>query len=459
MGKKTIILGAGAAGLAAAWRLSKNGGEAHVIEMSGRLGGLAGGVELNGNIYEYGPHLFHTTDQEILNDIKMITGNDLIIFNRTVKIKFMGEYFNFPLAITDVLTKLPFETVVKSFFSLIYHTVKTRFIKPETETSETVLLGNYGRVLYEIFFKSYIEQVWGYPPKQFSPDFAKQRIPRINILEVMEKIFKQFKKSKSGELNTNQYVEKIEGEIFTTRRGFSMIADRIGEEIKKHGGRIYLNTKATEIVHSRQKVNHIRVATGDIEEIMECDHLISTIPLNNLTRLMQPPPAQEITDAASALKFRATLFVGMVINRTKVLPASFMYFREISFNRIMDLGYFGIDIKPGNATILIAEVNCETSDFIWIEESHAKKMVIKDLVNEKLITEEEILECHVFKAPHAYPMYLLGYERNLRTIFDWVDNSSNLQTIGRQGRFQYVNSHVAMKMGYIAADKILHSDI
>ena len=109
--EKVVILGGGIAGLAAAWRLSKKDFEVHIIEISNRPGGLAGGVEWNGNIYEFGPHLFHTTDQEILNDIKNVMGEDLIRFKRTVKIKFMGEYFDFPLSITDILKKLPLKTV------------------------------------------------------------------------------------------------------------------------------------------------------------------------------------------------------------------------------------------------------------------------------------------------------------------------------------------------------------
>lgn len=456
MGKKTIILGGGAAGLAAAWRLSKNGHFVHVVEMSDRLGGLAGGVELNGNIYEFGPHVFHTTDAEIMNDILNLMGVDLISFEKTQKVKFMGEYFDFPLKITDVLLKLPFKTVVQSFFSLVYHGIRSKWVKPDLETSETILLGNYGSVLYEIFFKSYIEQVWGVPPAQFSPDFARQRIPRINLLEVLEKFAASFK-TKSNDLSVDGYVEKEEGKPFSTKRGFSMITDRIGEQIEEKGGKINLNMKATEINCSGKKVKSVRVAKGDIEELLECDNVISTIPISNLIRLLNPAPEQKIFAAAKQLRFRATLFVGIVVSKTRVLPASFMYFREASFNRIMDLGYFGIEIKPSHATILIAEVNCETTDFVWIEENSAKEMVIKDLEGEKLIRREDILECHVFKAPHAYPMYLLGYEEQLKTILDWTDGIGNLQTIGRQGRFQYVNSHIAMKMGYLAADKIIQS--
>lgn len=449
------MLGGGAAGLAAAWRLSKNGRDVHVIEMSSRLGGLAGGVELNGNIYEFGPHMFHTTDEEILSDIVNLMGTDLIAYEKTQKVKFMGEYFDFPLLITDVLFKLPLRTVIQGAASFFYHNLRSSFVKPNIETSETILVGNYGSVLYEIFFKSYIERVWGVPPSEFSPNFARQRIPKMNLLEVIEKLTSVFK-TKPKEVDVEQFVEKEEGKPFTTRRGFSMITERIGNEIKKHGGKITLNMRAKEILVSENRVHSLRVAAGDIEEVIDCDHVISTVPVNTLLRLVNPPPPQAVFDAGNNLKFRPTLFVGIVVQRKPILPASFMYFREASFNRIMDLSFFGMDIRPEHATILIAEVNCETTDFIWIEENHAKEMVIKDLVEEQLLRQDEILECHVFKAPHAYPMYLLGYEEQMKTIKDWIDGIDNLQTIGRQGLFQYINSHIAMKMGYIAADKIIH---
>ena len=123
----------------------------------------------------------------------------------------------------------------------------------------------------------------------------------------------------------------------------------------------------------------------------------------------------------------------------------------------MDLSYFGFDINPPNATILIAEVNCDVSDLIWNDEEEAIKRVVDDLENEKIILRKEIIESHVFKAPNAYPIYLLNYEDNLETVFNWINSISNLQSIGRQGAFSYVNSHIAMKMAYNAGDKIVQS--
>ncbi len=456
--KKVVILGGGIAGLAAGWRLSKKNFEVHIVEISNRPGGLAGGVEWNGNIYEFGPHVFHTTDQEILNDIKNIMGEDLIRFTRTVKIKFMGEYFNFPLSITDILRKLPLKTVTECLFSLIYHNIKSKISRPERENSETVLLANYGKGLYEIFFKSYIEKVWGVPPKEFSPEFARQRIPKMNILEVAEKLIQNLKPKKTKEIKIKGYVEKVEGEIFTTKHGFSLIAEKIGKEIKDSGGNILLNHRAIEINYVDQKANSVKIICNNIEKTIACDHLISTIPLRYLTELSSPAPNQAIVSAANNLKSRATLFVGIVVDKPKALPASFMYFREITFNRIMDLSYFGFDINPPTATILIAEVNCDISEAIWNDEEKAIEKVLDDLETEKIINRDEIIDSHVFKAPNAYPIYLLGYEKNLETVFNWIDGISNMQSIGRQGAFSYVNSHIAMKMAYNAADNIIQGD-
>lgn len=454
MAKNVVILGGGPAGLAAAWRLAKKGHSVRVLEMSSRVGGMAGGVELNGNIYEFGPHMFHTTDQEILSDIKSIMGSDLITFKRTVKIKFMGEHFDFPLSIADILLKLPFKTIVGSAFSFVFHAVKSCFSKPAVETTETVLLGYYGKVLYEIFFKSYIEQVWGVPPSQFSPEFARQRIPRINVLEALEKIIEPIRRKKSKEVDVDRHVEKEEGEIFTTLKGFSMITDRMAQQVKKHGGTIHLNAKVVDVSWSGRKINSIRVLSEGKETVFECGDVISSLPINVLVKLLNPSPGPEICQAAGNLSFRAIIFVGILVNRRKVLPASFMYFRDTCFNRLMDLEYFGFEIKPSHATILIAEVNCQVGDEVWNNDALAIERTVADLEQEGFIKKSEILETHVFKAPNAYPIYSLGFEKDLKTIRDWIDGTDNLQTIGRQGTFNYINSHIAMKMGYIAADKI-----
>ena len=166
---RTVVLGGGCAGLAAAWRLGKNGISVVLIETSDHVGGLAGGIRVGGNVYEYGPHIFHTTDEELLAEIKELMGEDLLPYKRTIQIKFLGSYFSFPLSMAEVFFKLSPWTLVRAGGSFLYYFILGALSRPAVENSETVLQRYYGDVLYRIFFKDYIKRVWGFFLQSFLP--------------------------------------------------------------------------------------------------------------------------------------------------------------------------------------------------------------------------------------------------------------------------------------------------
>jgi len=453
--KKIAVLGAGCAGLAAAWRLAKKGYGVEVFEVANRVGGLAGGVEINGNVYEYGPHAFHTTDPEILGDIKSIMGPDLIEYKRTIKIKFLGNYFSFPLAIHEVIFKLPLTTVIHAFASLLWNMAKGIFVKPREENSETLLVRYYGHVLYELFFKSFIIRVWGIPPSGFSPSFARERIPRLDIIQIFEAVVAPIRNRFKKKVQTEGYVEKVEGNLYTTKRGFSLITERMAEALKQSGGKIHLKTRVKRILREENGIVAIEVENEKKEmREVQVDGVINTLPINEVFLMTEPVVEPKIVSASKELKFRAIVFVGLVINRPKVLMTSFMYFREHSFNRLTDLSQFGFEIQPKGATIVVGEISCGPEDRYWKDDAFSTEEVIQDLVREKIISRDEILHTHVFRAKHAYPIYTLHYEKALAILLSAVSRSANWETAGRQGRFQYINTHVAMKMGYEAADRL-----
>jgi protoporphyrinogen oxidase len=450
-----VILGAGCAGLAAGMRLAKRGYRVVLLESADHVGGLAGGVRINGNTYEYGPHTFHTTDPEILGDITALMGNALIPYNRTIKIKFLGNYFKFPLAIRDVLFKLPLPTVVHAGFSFLWHFVTGSIRRPEVETSETLLKRYYGNVLYELFFKTYITAVWGIAPAEFSPSFARERIPRMNVLEFLDKLRVSMRHRFGNSVKTDGYVEKVEGNLYTTKQGFSLITQRMGDEVVARGGCIELNAMVTRIDCDGTRVQAIEYTQAGERKHIECWGTINTLPINEALLMMQPPPADAIVQSARALRFRALVFVGLLVRKEKVLPSSFMYFRQHSFNRISDLAQFGFHIQPEGCTLLVAEISCDVDDRAWHDESFAKQAVLDDLLAEKLLTREDVIEMHVFRAQHAYPIYNLHYEDHLARLFNFFDDVANIETAGRQGRFAYINTHIAMKMGYEAVDRLM----
>jgi protoporphyrinogen oxidase len=452
--KTVVILGGGCAGLAAGIRLSKQGHRIVIVEQAAPGGGLAGGVQIGANTYEYGPHAFHTTDPEILNDVKELMGAELTEYHRTIKIRFLGKYFGFPLTIRDVLVRLPVKTVIHAGFSFLWHFTKGFFSKPKEENSETLLMRYYGRVLYEIFFKSYIVKVWGISPAAFSPSFARERIPRLNLLEFVDKIWAGIKSRLGHKVKTEGYVEKVEGKLWTTRRGFSLITQRMAERLTTLGGDVLLNTRVTRVLRDGDRMTAVEITGPGGAKRLPCDGVVNTLPVNEITKMIAPAMDREVLDAAGKLKFRALVFVGVLVNKPKALLSSFMYFREHSFNRIADLSQFGFEIEPPGHSVMVAEISCGKDERYWTDDAFAKEAVMADLLREDLVKREEVVEMHVFRAEHAYPIYTLHYEGHRQKVLDAIDQTANMETAGRQGRFAYINTHIAMKMGYEAADRL-----
>lgn len=444
------VLGAGCAGLAAAMRLSKKGYRVFIFEQNANVGGLGRAEKKNGNIYEHGPHLFHTTDQEIFADIKAIAGGDIFPVKKTILIKFLGDYFAYPLSFRDVISKLPKKTIARAFFSFLFYKIKASVFIRKEKNSETELLRNYGKVVYDIFFKDYIKRVWGIRPSEFSPKFAQQRVPRLSL----SGLFLKFHPGRKLNTSTADFVENTEGESYSTKKGFSVIAEKMLQEIEKCGGVIY---RESEVVKLRRQENgkfKVGINSSKLQNNQEFEGVVSTIPINNLVGLLEPVMSTDARRSAGRLKFRPVVFVGLLVARKKVLPASILYFRELSFNRIIDLSYFGIEANPKDYTQLVAEITCSKDERFWTDDKHASESVIKELEAEGLIERNMIKDAHVFRAEYGYPVYTLGFEDSLKEIMGELDSYGNIKTAGRQGLFRYVNIHIAIKMGYEAADAL-----
>ncbi len=450
--KKIAIIGAGVTGLAAGMYLARNNYDVHIFEKENNYGGLASGKIINDNIYEYGPHFFHTNNPMILSEIKEIVGDELINFERTILIKFMDAYFVYPLSIFEVLKKLPKKIVLSAILSLIKNNITGILKKSEIENSETILIRYYGKVLYELFFKHYIYHVWGIYPDKFSPEFALERIPRITGSIFLNKLISPIR-ARLSRKKTKHFIENVDGQLYTTRLGYRGIMNKMAENIKNNGGEIHLDSEVKKIKINSGLAKEITIKAKGVYDF-KFDGLINTIPINKVIELISPEVNKELKESSKSLEFRALVFVGVLINKPKVLPVSFMYFREHSFNRIYDSSYFSHDTILPDTTILVAEISSGKKDRWWTDDEYCKEKVLNDLLREDIIRKEDIIEMNVYRYEFGYPIYKLGYEKHLDNLLNYIKTISNFKTAGRQGRFQYINGHIAMQMGFDVAAKL-----
>jgi protoporphyrinogen oxidase len=395
---EVVIAGAGCAGLAAGISLLNRGHSVTILEDLDRVGGLAGGIEIGGNTYEYGPHIFHTTDPEVLDQVKRIAGHVLIPFQRSIKIKFLGRFFDYPLSFKDIFKNLPTMTIIHAFLSFFWHSL-SGFVRGEGDlkNSERVLQRYYGDVLYRLFFKEYIFKVWGCSPQNMSASFAKQRIPQFDFWKFFHRMYEFIATRSKREVSTKGYVERVEGQFFTTKKGFFLICEAFADEFCRLGGILKLDSKVVKICTDDSSCCGVEYQIdGEIIKT-NCRIFISTIPINLLPEMLDPKPPIEISYHSKELRFRGILFIGLLIKRKPILPASFMYFRDKIFNRITDLSYFHVEIEPLDATILIAEITCQPEEISEHEENEISERVIEELLAEGLITRNDVLEKNTYR--------------------------------------------------------------
>ena len=284
---------------------------------------------------------------------------------------------------------------------------------------------------------------------------ARERIPRFNFLELTEKLARSLGFRRSKRVGTSGFVEKLEGELYTTRQGFSMITDRLSRRLEQDGAKFLYRARVVGLRREGDQVTGVDIEEGGKRRTLDCSAFVNTLPINEAARMVSPALGADVAAAADALRFRALVFVGLKIRRPRVLPAALMYFREHSFNRITDLSYFGFEIMPEGRSLIVAELTCDPDrDTVWSDEK-----LVRDSGSPISKARRSSL------ARRSRRPTFIARAMASRCI-RWATKSAgdaspsslrltNTETAGRQGRFQYVNTHVAMKMGYEAADRLL----
>jgi protoporphyrinogen oxidase len=448
-GKKTaMIIGAGPAGLAAAHHLTRTGHfSVHLIEKSNDVGGIARTESHNGYLFDIGGHRFFSKDPAINALWQEMLGEDFLAVRRQTRICYRDRMFSYPLRLFETIGKLSLRESLLIFVSYLQARL---FPHKEEKTFEQWTINHFGKRLYEMFFKTYTEKVWGIPCTEIRADWAAQRIKNLSFREVLSHAF--FKNA--------QAVSLIE--VFSyPRRGSGMMWERFAETIRTNKGCVDLNSQVVAIHHDGKMIREVTYRFENVLSRKPIDALISSVPLDNLTTLLDPLPPPEIIEASAKLRYRSFIIIILVLNKKDIFPDQWLYIHspEVQVGRIENFGNWSSEMVPDpETTSLGLEYFCDENDALWTSSDHSLiRMAIHEAGYLGITGPAEVIDSCVVRQAKAYPVYDEHYREHVETLKSYLEQFMNLQTAGRNGTHRYNNMDLAMTSGILAAQNITGS--
>lgn len=449
MNDSNIIIGAGPAGLAAAYELADRGRHPIVLEKGDMVGGMARTVMYKGFRFDVGGHRFITNIEEIQNLWESILENNLIRVQRLSRIYYRKIFFRYPLYFSDVLTTLG---AIESFMAFSSY-IKSRIFPYREESSfEQWVSNRFGEYLYRTFFKTYSEKVWGIPGSKIRSEWARQRIEGLSLASVFLNALTGYQKSKS-----------LASEFYYPRLGPGMMWEGFKKDILKKGGDILLNSRAVSVHHAKARVVKLLYRQNNDVVELPVSQIISSMPVNQLVAMLEPRAPDPVIKAADRLAYRSFIMVGLIIDREAVFPDQWLYIQdpEIRVGRIQNFNNWSPEMVPDHLkTALGMEYFCTIGDDLWSKsDQDLKDLASRELVYLGLLQYKDILDGFVIRQPDAYPVYGEDHQKNLKIIRDYLETIQNLQTIGRNGMHRYNNMDHSMYLGMLAARNITYDKI
>jgi protoporphyrinogen oxidase/predicted dehydrogenase len=430
----TAILGGGPAGLTAAYTLGRRGERGVVFEADGQVGGIAKTIEFSGYRFDLGGHRFFTKLRPIQRLWEEMLGDEFLTRPRLSRIYYDGKYFAYPLAAKDVVGRLGMLESTRCALSYLW-AARRRGV--EADTFEEWVTARFGRRLYDAFFRSYTEKLWGIPGSEIQSLWAAQRIKNFSLGKAMLSMLGL----------RREHVTTLIEEFRYPRLGPGQMWEAFAQRVREAGIGIQLQHRCVSITHADRRVTGVSVRrNGDLYD-HQVDGVISSLALRDLIQCLDPPPPPEVLAAANTLRYRDLVLVALMTTEEEPFPDNWIYLHDpdTRAGRVQNYGAWSAGMVRPGTTCLGVEYFCFQGDDIWqMPDEQAVSLATQELARIGLIDPSKVIDGVKVLVPKAYPIYDSHYEGAVATVRAYLEQFENLQTCGRNGLHRYNNQDHSM---------------
>jgi protoporphyrinogen oxidase len=451
-----VIIGAGPAGLTAAYELGKRGATATVVEADTVVGGISRTVERDGYRFDIGGHRFFTKVAEVeALWHEILPDEDFLLRPRSSRIYYQGKFYDYPIRVLNALSNLGPVEAVRCVLSFLWVRVRP---PRDLTTLEGYIASNYGWRLYRHFFKTYSEKVWGVPPAAMSADWGAQRIKGMSLWSAVWEPLRA--KLAGGRRDRRKQITSLIEQFQYPKHGPGMMWERCHELVEGQGSKVVFGATVTRVEHRDGRA--VSVTTTDAsgaETVLPVDHVISSMPFPALLRAMDPPVPPMVQAAADDLSFRDFLSVALVVPEDRVSWTDnwiYIHDPDVKTMRVQNFGSWSPYMVKDGRNVLGLEYTVLEGDAWWSapdEELIAKGTA--ELESLGLMRAEDVEAGYVVRMPKAYPTYDEDYKANVAVLRSWLaEHAGNVHPIGRNGMHRYNNQDHSMFTALLTVENL-----
>lgn len=483
--KKAVIIGAGPAGLTAAYELLKQT-DVHpvVFESDGAVGGISKTINYKGNRMDIGGHRFFSKSDAVMqwwNEVMPLQSDQgpdpetddrvMLVRQRVSRIFFLKKFFDYPISLKyQTFANMGLGRTLKAGCGYLYSSL----FKRKENSLEDFYINRFGKPLYSMFFEDYTEKVWGVHPSKLGADWGSQRVKGLSVGAVLkDMIAKRFKSN--NDLAQKEVETSLIEQFIYPKYGPGQLWETVADDIRAKSGEVVTDSEVTAIHVEGNRVVSVEVRKDGVVENHPCDYLLSSMPLKDLIAALRDieVPA-EVAEIAQALPYRDFITVGLLVKQLKLknetpiqtvgqrIPDTWVYIqeRDVKLGRLQVFNNWSpYMVKDDRNTLFVGlEYFCTEGDSLWnMDDGEFIEMAIGEMVKIGMIDREDVIDATRVKVRKAYPAYYGSYYQ-LDRVKDFLDGIDNLYCIGRNGQHHYNNMDHSMLTAMEAVSNIKRND-